>query len=538
MKPQVIFQPTVYRDWQLGIHTLVNAIRPTLGPIPRFVAVEGIGRRNESPTLMDNGGMIARRMIQLPDRNQDMGAMFLRHIIWQVHEEVGDGTATTAVLFASIYDGGVHYITAGGNAMRLRTYLEEGARIIEEELAEQIQSIDYANQLTQLAESLQYDPQLADHFADLFNIVGAYGRLEIRPSYEKQDRREFLSGSYWDSGILHKNLFNLPLQSRAELNNAFFFISDWEIDTPQDLLPLFRLAQQEQIKSLVIIARKVSDPVVAFLSKANKDPNAFNAFAVLTPGKNVTTQAEALEDLAILTGGQVFPEIIGKKMPLQLSSLGRSRRAWADKNHFGIVGGRGDGRQLRTHVAKLKHAYEHAKDEDKRERSLARVGQLLGGTAVLYVGGATESEMKTREEISKRTKHAIRGAAKTGILLGGGVALLNCQQALAAQRNQATDPDERAAYQILLDSLEVPLRTLVDNAGHDPSEIVARIKWSQAGDGFDLRSNEVVDMATAGIWDVAAVTQCAVKNAIRGAALALTTDVLVQRKQPEEVNEP
>ena len=539
MKPQVIFQPTVYRDWQAGIHTVVNAIRPTLGPIPRLVANERMGRRNEPPALLDNGGTIARRIIQLPDRNADMGAMFLRHIIWHVHEEVGDGTATTAVLFETLYDAGVQYITSGGNAMRFRHYLEAGANVVEQALAEQIQAVNDTKRLTELAESLQYDPQLAKHLGEIFGVIGRYGRLEIRPSYEREDRHEFLPGSYWDSGILHKSLYNQPLQQRAELKDVHLFISDWEIESPQALLPLFRLAQQENINSLVIIARKLSDSVVALLNKANNDPKAMNIFAAETPGSNVTTQAEALEDLAKLTGGDIFPEVIGQSIgQIQPTSLGQARRVWADKNYVGIVGGRCDGRTLRQHVAQLKGAHETTQDDDRRARLMGRLGQLVGGTAVLYVGGVTESEMKIREEMSKRTALALRGAVKTGVLSGGGAALLNCRTQLEAHYHQAQDVNERAAYRALLKMIEAPIRTLAFNAGQDPSEVLAQIKWSPAGDGFDVRTNEVVDCASVGIWDVGAVLQCAVNNAIKGAALALTTDVLVQRRQPEEVSEP
>ena len=539
MRPQVIFQPTVYRDWQKGIHTITDAIRPTLGPIPRLVANERIGREDEAPEFLDNGGVIARRIIQLENRNEDMGAMFARHIIWRVHEEVGDGTATTAVLFAALYDEGVHYITSGGNAMRLRIFLEKGAKIVADALAEQIRPVQGAQHIAELAESLHYDPGLAEHMGEIFNLIGPYGRFEVRPSYERADRREYMAGSYWGTKILHKQLYLDAARQRSDLKDVYLFLSDWEVESPHELIPLFRLAQQEEIKSLVIVARKLSDPVVGFLHKANKDPDAFTTFGVVVPGQNVTTQAEALDDFSKIVGGTVFPEVVGKDMEnLQLSDLGRARSAWADKSHFGISGGRGNGRDLRTHVASLKKTYLAETDPDKRDRLLLRLGQLLGGAAVLYVGGATEPELKAREEITKRSARTLRGATETGILPGGGVALLNCREALACAQKEAPDVDERAAYRILSKMLEAPLRALAANAGQDPSDILAQIQWSPEGNGFDIRRNKVVDMETAGIWDVASVVQSAVKHAIKGAALALTTDVLIQKRIQGITNEP
>jgi len=532
---RVVVQPATYKNIQRGIDQVVAAVRPTLGPLPRVTAIDRMFS-DKVPEILDSGGLIARRVIQLPDPDEDMGAMFVRHMLWRLHEKVGDGTATAAVLFKSIYDQGVRYITAGGNAMQLRRYLEKGLATILHELSEMAMPVEGGKeQLAQIAESICYDPPLAKMLGEIFDIIGEYGQLEIRSGRSRELEREYVEGIYWKGGVFSRQMIKGRPQLRAELENAAILISNKQIEDPRELLPVVKMALREGIRSLLIVAHQVSDSTAAMLLSASKKAETFQAIAAKLPGLTIADQIAAMEDLAILTGGRPFAKTAGQTLNnVGPQDLGRARRAWADRTYFGIVGGRGDPRQLRAHIQNLREAFGRENDPEARKKLRERIGKLMGGSATLWVGGSAELEIDTRKEVAQRTSDALRGAIMEGILPGGGVALLACRPTLQDMADQSTDPDERAAYRILLRAMEEPIRTLLINAGYDDSEVMAEIKQAGPGYGFDIRSGQIAEMMEAGIFDVTSVQQEAVHSAIASAALALTIDVLIHRKKPQE----
>jgi len=531
---RVVFQPAAYRGLQRGINQMVEAIRPTLGPRPRIVAIDRI-QKGKMPELLDDGGTIARRIIELPNRDEDTGAMLIRHLLWRLHEQVGDGTATAAVLFQSVYNQGVRYIVAGGNAMRLRHYLEKGARVILNELAGMTIHLQGQEPLAQIAESICYDPPLAQMLGEIFDIIGEYGRLEIRSGRGRELEREYVEGMYWERGLVSREMITDRTKFRTEMENAAILISDLDIEDPRQLLPVIAVAIEAELCALLIVAGKLSDSAIALLL-TNKNPEQFQAIAVKTPGENVDEQAAALKDLAILTGGRPFLKATGDTLSrVKLQDLGRARRVWADSRNFGIVGGKGNPRLLRQHIAHLRAAFGRAEKPPVRRQLRQRIGKLMGGSATLWVGGATELEITARKELAERTAEALRGAVREGVLPGGGMSLLACRPALQQMLAQSTERDERAAYGMLIKAMEEPIRTIIANAGYDASEIMAEIKLTGPGHGFDVRSEQVVDMAQAGVFDVATVQKAAVHGAVAGAALALTIDVLIHHKRREVV---
>ncbi|MCL4302391.1 MAG: chaperonin GroEL [Anaerolineae bacterium] len=530
---EVVFQPRTYRGFQRGVNQIVAAIRPTLGPRPRIVAIQRI-LDQRMPEMLDNGGVIAQRIIQLPGRDEDVGAMFIRDMLWRLHDQVGDGTATAAVLFQAIYNEGVRYLTAGGDARRLHEFLQKGLEIILDQLSRMTVSASGKEQLAQIAESICYDPDLAKMMGEIFDIIGEYGRLEIRPGRGRELEREYVEGMYWERGLVSREMITDHSRARTEFENAAILISDLDIEQPQQLFPALEVALRAKIGTLLIVANKLSNSAIGFLL-ANKKPEQFQVMAVQTPGFGKEEQATALEDLAILTGGRPFIQVAGDTFePIKVEHFGQARRIWADPRNFGIIGGKGDPRRLRQHIASLRAAYNGTEDTVLQGKLLSRIGKLLGGSATLWIGGATELEINERREVAERTAAAMRGAMMEGVMPGGGVALLACRPALQQRLDQAADTDERAAYQILLAALAVPLRTLVSNAGYDPSEVMAQINLAGPGYGFDVVAGRVVEMRQAGICDAAVVQKTAVYNAISSAALALTIDVLVHRNgQPE-----
>ena len=527
--PSVVLQPDVYRGMQAGINQMVDAIKPTLGPRPRIVALESTVARHRSPEMLDDGGTIARRIIELPGRNEDVGAMYIRHVLWKLHERVGDGTATAAVIFKEVYNQGLRYLTSGGNAMRLRRFLEDGMKIISNELSGMTSHLEGKEALARLAESICYDPPMAKLIGEIFDIIGEYGRLEVRSNRSYEMEREYIEGIYWDSGIVSRAMFTDPTSLRADLNDALILITDLTVEDPRDLIPPLTLVAKAKAKEVFLIVKSLSDLSIGFLT-APKFAEQLKVVAVKTPGSVRVVQQDALHDLAVLTGGRPIRQDTGDTLSrVKIEDFGRARLAWADRTHFGIIGGQGDPRELREHIAILRAAHARAEDSDDRERLERRLGKLISGSAILKVGAFTEAELKARKELAERTAGAMRAAMREGVLPGGGSALLACRPVLQQRLDESEDVDARMAYRILLHAVEAPFRTLVENAGYESSVILGEVDRAGPGCGFDIVSGEVVDMTEAGIFDPAVVQKAAVQSAIGGAALALTTDVIVHR---------
>jgi chaperonin GroEL len=523
---------------QKGINLIVDAVRPTLGPRPRGVAIDRM-LSDKIPEILDDGGTIVRRIVQIADRDADVGAMLVRQMLWELHEDVGDGTATAAVLFQSIYNGGVRYLTAGGNAMMLRGHLESGLRVILNTLDDMAVPLEGKEELAEIAESICYDPPLAELLGEIFDIIGAYGRLEVRKGRGRGLQREYVEGMYWDEGVLSRNLLLSKDGTRTDMENTAILVSDFKVKDPRPLVPIVRWAVENEPSSLLIIAKELPKIALGLLTRVNEASDDFMAIAVKTPGVLKPSQVAALQDLAVLTGGGAFTETAGHTLnSVKPEDLGRARRSWATRSNFGIIGGRGDPRALRKHIWELREVFERVEEKGDRRELRQRIGKLMGGSATLRVGGVTEMEAEARKELAKRTGSAMRAAIRGGALPGGGVAFLGCRSSLREGLERSSGADERAAYHMLLDAVEMPIRTIVSNAGYDASEVLAQLKLAGPAFGFDVRTGEVVDVVEAGIRDVADVQKRAVESAVRTAALALTVDVLIHRKDPEKSMTP
>ncbi len=534
----VVFQPATHRGIQRGVNALVDAVRPTLGPRPRLVAIDKVDYHDKTPKLFDDGGTIARHIIQLRDRDADVGAMLVRDLLWRLQQQVGDGTATAAVILQRVYNEGVRYLIAGGNAMQFKLHLEQGMQVILDQLTGMTVPVEGKEKLARLAESLCYDPTLAKYMGEVFDIIGEWGRLEIREGHSRDVERDYTEGMYWDRGLMSREMYTDHSRPRVEYEDAAILISDLDLKEPSQLFPALELSIRSEIPAMLIVAEKLSERTIHFLL-ANKDPDKFQAVAVRLPGWDKEQQAGALQDLAILTGGRPFIKVAGDTLArINVQDFGRARRVWADYNHFGIIGGKGDPRALRQHIGKLRRAYEHAEKVQDREELQKRIGKLMGGTATLRVGGATEMEVEARVAIAKRTRTTMRAAMMEGVLPGGGTALLACRPALREKLGESSSVDEQAAYRILLRAVEEPFRTIVSNAGYDDCDVMAQVRLADADHGFDVNSGRVVDMADAGIYDAAKVLKAAAYGALTTAALALTVDVLVHHGEPEQAPLP
>lgn len=539
----VVFQQEAAAGLRRGINQMADALRPTYGARPRVVALAG-ATPDLAPELLDSGNVILRRVLELPDRDIDMGAMFVRRTVWRQHELTGDGTATAAILLQSIYNQGATYLAAGNNAMTLRRYLQEGLAVILGELDRMAIRVEGEKAVARVAASVCHDTEIAEYLGEIFSIIGEYGRLEIREGQRRTIGREYVEGVYWDGGILSKELLAPSAQPgaesgvtlertlvRAEIYDAGVLIYDGDIVDPEDLVPVLTLALKADIRRLLIIAGSVSERVLSMLL-INRHPQVMLTIPVKIPGDLPDETAAHMEDLAYLTGGHAFSMAAGESIEhATLADLGRARRAWADASYFGIAGGGGDSRELRRHIARLRAAFSHSDDGAARKKLRDRIGRLLGGTAVMWVGAATESEITFRRELAERAAEAVRGALMTGIVPGGGSAYLACRRPLRERLAASSDPDQRAAYRILIRALEEPARVLAINAGISPGEVVREIELLGPGYAYDVAADRMVAVEETGLWDTASVLKMAITGAVGSAALALTTGVLVHHKK-------
>ncbi|NJN96239.1 MAG: hypothetical protein HC875_20070 [Anaerolineales bacterium] len=254
---EVMFQPRTYRGFQRGVNQIAAAIRPTLGPRPRIVAIQRILDKR-MPEMLDNGGVIAQRIIQLPGWDADVGAMYIRDMLWRLHDQVGDGTGTAALVFQAIYNEGVRYLTSGGNARRLHEFLQKGLEVILAQLTAMTVHVSGKERLAQIAEAICYDPVLAKMMGEIFDIIGEYGRLEIRPGRGRELEREYVEGMYWERGLVSREMIADHKRARTELENTAILISDLDIDQPQQLFPALELALRAKIGTLLIVANRLS----------------------------------------------------------------------------------------------------------------------------------------------------------------------------------------------------------------------------------------------------------------------------------------
>lgn len=533
-QPKVVHQPRTRQALKRGITTLVNAIAPTLGPTPR----RSIARNQGKFELLDDGGVIARRIIALPEQDDDVGAMLLRQVLWAVHQHVGDGAATTALLYERIYQEGLRFIAAGADPMRLRDRLMELLPTVSERLLADARPLANEEELKTLAFSVCYDEEMAAVLGEVIGALGRYGQVDIRAGHGRGMEYNYVEGSYWRGGAQSKEMLRGFQRPIAEMQDAAILVSDMDIEEPRDLVPVMSLALRQGVKRLLLIVASISDTGLSVvLDKRLRDQiqTIVVKLDVYHPGE----LSVALEDIGLLTGARPLLQKAGESLErVRAGDLGGARWVWADDKHFGFASGKGDPRKLREVVRSLRKAYAAAEDDDDRRRLLERLGRLNGGLATVYVGGIAEEEIRGRKELAERAIRALRLAADDGVLPGGGIALLRCRDTLLAEAEEQDELESRAARLIMAQAVEAPIRQMLANAGHDPSEALAQLAQREATAGFDLMRDEIVDVSAAGILDVARVQVEAFNRAVSSAALALTIDVLVLHREPETMTDP
>lgn len=535
-KPKVVHQPQTGRALQRGFATLAGAVAPTLGPLPRRSVTQNL----EKLELLDDGGLIARRIIALPAQDEDVGAMLLRQVMWRMHQQAGDGVATTAVLYEQIYNEGLRFLAAGADPMRLRDRLIALLPGLSERLTAQTRFLSTEEELDAAAFSVCYDKEMARILGEVMFTVGPYGQVDVREGHGRGMEYNYVAGCYWKGGAQSKEMLRGGHRQVAELQDATILVTDMEIEEPAELVPVMQLALRCGIKALLLIVASISDKGLSVVLDKRLSAKIRTVVAKIDefhPGDLHQAQA----DICLLAGGRPILHKAGDSLEtVAESDFGRARWVWVDESNFGFASGKGDPRAMRDLARRLRGIYHETEDDDTRARALNRLGKLNGGLATVYVGGIAKDEIRQRKALAERTIRALRGAVLPGggVIPGGGTALAACRDWLLAEAAGHDDLEGRAACLILAEAVEAPMRRLLANAGYDPSEIMAQLTPGEPGDGFDVMKRAFVDVAAAGIVDVAQVQVEAIRRAVSSAALALTIDVLVLHREPETMTEP
>jgi chaperonin GroEL len=535
--PGVVFQPQAADGLRRGVHLIIDAIQPTLGPLPRRVAITG-ANRDQAPELLDCGGLIARRVVQINDRDGDIGAMYLRQVLWKIYEEAGDATATTAVLFGSIFDEGLKMLRAGANPMLLRSAFEQGMRVILDELDGMAAPVETERQLQQIALGVCPDEPLAAALGEIFDLIGAFGALRIQGGHGREPYKEYIQGAYWEAGLASKDMLtNIPRQ-RSDLYEAHLLISDLELEDTAQVGRFLDMAYRSGVHNLLLMGNKFSEAVTSMLAGLPRRVNDFRALAVKTPGKTSNDQHMHLEDLAVLCGGRQVVRASGETLQsVKMADLGQARHAWADMEYMGVINGKGDPQRKGAHIQNLRRAYDHASETALRLQAQRRVGQLMGGAATIFVGGLTESEIRHRKSLAERAEQVMRSALREGALPGGGMAFIACIPALNRGMENAHSLEEQTAYRILAQAMQEPLQVIAQNAGYSGSAARQALADAGAGYGFDVLKGKAALLADMPM-DVHSALSAAVQGSVAGAALLLTTDAIVHKALPDMTFNP
>jgi chaperonin GroEL len=391
--------------------------------------------------------------------------------------------------------------------------------------------------LKALALSVCYDEEMADVLGEVISTIGRYGQVDIRAGHSRGLEYNYVEGSYWKGGAQSKEMLRGYERQVAEMQDTAILITDMDIEEPRELVPVMSLALRCGISQLLLIVHSISETGLSVVLD-NRLREKIKTIVVKIDSVLEDEQARTREDIALLTGARPLLQKAGESLEhVRESDFGGARWIWADDKNFGFAGGKGDPRELRAQARSLRQAYAAAEDDDDRRRLLERLGRLNGGLATVYVGGIAEDEIRQRKELTERTVRALRSAAE-GVIPGGGIALLRCRDWLLAEAEAQPDLEGRAARRIMAKAAEAPIRQLLENAGYDPSEVLARLQHGGEGSGFDVIRGAVVDLAAAGILDVAQVQVEALQRAVSSAALALTIDVLVLHREPETMTDP
>ncbi len=526
MAKQLAFSEEARRHLLHGVDAVAEAVVTTLGPKGRNVALD---RKFGAPTITHDGVTVAKE-IELEDPFENMGAQLLKEAASKTNDIAGDGTTTSTLLAHAIVTDGMKNLAAGANPMMLKRGIEAATKAISEEIKKQAIKInDSKAGIANVASVSAQDREIGTLIAEVFDKVGNDGVITVEDSQGLQFETEYVEGMQFDRGYLSAYFVTNPESMEAVIEDAQILIYDKKISAAQDMVPLLEKLVQTGKRNLLIIAEDVDGEALATLV-LNKLRGMLNVLAVKAPGFGDRRKA-MLQDIAVLTGAAVISEEIGRKLEsATLEDLGHAEKVVSDKDNTTIVGGKGDEKAIKGRIEEIRVEKENSTSDYDKEKLDERLAKLTGGVAIVRVGAATETELKEKKHRVEDAVSATRAAIEEGIVPGGGVALLNARNVL--DKLKVTGEDEKVGVQIVRRALEMPMRRIAENAGHDGLVVVDGVLRLQAEKknkniGYDVLAEDYVDMVEKGWIDPAKVTRGALENAASIAAMILTTEALI-----------
>lgn len=519
-----------------GMDQMTALLRPTLGPLARTVAIQGLSKTS-APEVLDNAATIARRTIQLDQPFEDMGAMIVRQMVWAVFEEVGDGTATAAVLCQGLMHAAAPLIAAGGNAMLIKRGIERGVRVALDDLARQARPIELPAEIARCVAGILRDPALAEMIGEVIESVGPDGAVLVEDAPGTRTTVEYIEGVRWDGGYQSYYLLREGTTNTRMLDPRIF-ITDMSLTSAEQLLPVVEACVAAGERRLMIIAPEVSDSALSLLI-INRDNGVLEEVIAAKAPSIGEQRTKILGDLALTTGGRAFVKDAGDRIEdVLIEDFGRARQAWVTNETFGILGGAGARGAVRQRINEVKAELRAVKNDDNLRRTLQeRIGKLSGAAAMLRVAAATPSEQADLRSRVEAAVTSARAGFRDGVVPGGGAAFLACLPALEALRADLTG-EEAFGVEIVARAMAAPLRAMARNAGLDQQPLVDEARQRGEGWAFDALRGEWVDAWESGILDPLPVVQTALQMSASAATMAMTTDVLIRHKKPAFAQNP
>lgn len=532
---QLAFGEDARRRLKIGVDTLSDAVATTLGPKGRNVALD---RKFGSPTITHDGVTVAKE-IELEDPYENMGAQLLKEAATKTNDIAGDGTTTSTVLAHAMVADGLKSLSAGANPMMLKRGIESSAKAISDAISKQSIDVTTKEEIASVAAISAQDQTIGDLIAEVMDKVGKDGVITVEESKGLEFETEYVEGMQFDRGYISPYFVTEPESMEANIDEPYLLIHDKKISAATDIVPLLEKLVQIGKRELVVIAEDVDGEALATLV-LNKLRGMLNVLAVKAPGFGDRRKA-MLQDIAVLTGGTVITEELGRKLEsVTVNDLGKAGKIVATKDDTTIVEGQGDPERIKGRIEEIKVEIDRSTSDYDKEKLQERLAKLSGGVAVIRVGAATETELKEKKHRVEDALSATRAAVEEGIVPGGGVALLNAKKTIAKMKD--SDEDINIGINIVRKSLEVPMKGIAQNAGQDGAVVVENVRREQEAKedkniGYDVMTNEYKNMVEAGIIDPAKVTKGALENAASIAAMILTTEALIT-DVPEEDKPP
>jgi chaperonin GroEL len=527
MAKEILFNTTAREQLKKGVETISDAVKVTLGPKGRNVILD---KKFGAPTVTKDGVTVAKE-IELKDPIENMGAQLVKEVASKTADDAGDGTTTATVLTQSIFAHGIKNVAAGANPMDLKRGIDKAVNAVVKDLSKQSKPIKDSNEIAQVATiSANNDNEIGAMIADAMEKVGKDGVITVEEAKGTDTEVKTVEGMEFDRGYLSPYFVTNTEKMEAELETPYILIYDKKISAMKELLPVLESAAQTG-KPLLIIAEDVDGEALATLV-VNKIRGSLKVAAVKAPGFGDRRKA-MLEDIAILTGGTVISEERGFKLEnATLDYLGTAEKVNIDKDNTVIVNGNGKKEDIDARVNQIKAQIETTTSDYDKEKLQERLAKLSGGVAILYIGAATEVEMKEKKDRVDDALHATRAAVQEGIVAGGGIAMIRAISAL--DKVEGENEDQNTGVNIVRQALEAPLRTIVANAGGESSVVVQKVKEGKGHFGYNAREDKFEDLVAAGIIDPTKVTRLALENAASIASLLLTTECVVADEPEDE----